>query len=69
LTSAYQNDLKTQKNINLKKKIKKIYFFSKTLLKRKNKQGLNANLFFFWIFFLRKPTGLAGLKKIKEKFN
>jgi hypothetical protein len=50
----------------LKKKIKKIYFFSKTLLKCKNKQGLNANLFFFWIFFLTKPTGLAGLKKLKK---
>jgi hypothetical protein len=34
LTSAHQNDLKTQKNINLNQR-KKIQFFSKALLKRK----------------------------------
>jgi len=34
----YQNDRKITKNINLKQK-KKIQFFSKTLLKRKNKRG------------------------------
>jgi hypothetical protein len=41
LISAHQNDLKTPKYINLKqgKKYKKIQFFSKALLKRKNKQG------------------------------
>ena len=43
LTSAHQNDLKTLKKyyFKTKKKIKKIYFFSKTLLKYKNKQGIN----------------------------
>jgi len=42
MTSAYQNYLKTPKNINLKQ-IKKI-FFSKTLLKHKNTQTLISNL-------------------------
>jgi len=39
LTSAHQNDLKTLKNINLKK-IKKFIFF-KIFLKYKNKQEYN----------------------------
>jgi len=40
---VYQNDLKSQKNINLKQ-IKKFQFFSKTLLKRKNNQGIDFNI-------------------------
>jgi ABC-type phosphate transport system ATPase subunit len=38
LISTYQNDLKTLKKINLKKKNKKIL---NTILKHKNKQGNN----------------------------
>jgi len=38
LISTYQNDLKTLKKINLKKKNKKIL---NTILKYKNKQGRN----------------------------
>ena len=40
MISAYQNDLKTQKNILFEvKKINKIQIFKKTILKCKNKQG------------------------------
>jgi hypothetical protein len=44
LTSAHQNDLKTQKNINLKQRKKNYQIFSKTLLKRKSKQGLEYDV-------------------------
>jgi len=42
LTSAHQNDLKTLKKYYFKTKKKiKFFFFSKILLKYKNKQGIN----------------------------
>jgi hypothetical protein len=44
LTSAHQNDLKTQKNINLKQRKKNYQIFSKALLKRKSKQGLEYDV-------------------------
>jgi hypothetical protein len=56
LTSAYQNDLKTLKNINLKKK--NLNFFKNTF-KHKNKQSVRSN----WSSFAKK-----AIKKKKKKF-
>ena len=56
LASAYQNDLKTLKNINLKKK--NLNFFKNTF-KYKNKQDVRSN----WSSFAKK-----AIKKKNKKF-
>jgi hypothetical protein len=75
LISAHQNNLKTQKNINLKqrKKIKKIQIFLKALLKHKKRRSLYrfwimTNLPLFFLVRWRKEKQIE-LDFLIENFN